>query len=112
MSVVDGSVLVVYQGGVSAAVGDLRFGGGVDRVPQDGDGLGHECEGDAPLNCLFDPVLGFADSGDVLSVVETDFDGPAGRVAGDDLGGGRGHVGGHYRDVVAFSGLLAGSGGF
>src|SRR5664279_2906719 len=27
-----------------------------------------------------------------------------GRVAGDDLGGGRGHVGGHYRDVVAFSG--------
>ena len=53
-------------GGVSAAFGDLRFGGGVDRVPQDGDGLGHECEGDAPLDCLFDPVLGFADAGDVF----------------------------------------------
>jgi hypothetical protein len=54
---VDGSVLVVYQGAFLAAFGDLRFGGGVGCVPQDGDGLGHECERDAPLNGLFDPVL-------------------------------------------------------
>jgi len=89
MSVVDGSVFGGVPGGNSCAVGDLRFGICVDRVPQDRDGLGHECEGDAALNCLFDPVLGFADSGDVFPVVEADFDGPAGRVAGDDLGGGR-----------------------
>src|SRR5450755_726066 len=91
-------------GGVSAAFGDLRFGGGVGGVPQDGDRLGHECEGDAALNGFFDPVLGFADAGDVFPVVEADFDGPAGRVAGDDLGGGCGHVGGDYCDVVVLVG--------
>ena len=85
MSMVDGSGLVVYRVTVSAAFGYLRFGAGVDRVPQDGDGLGHECEGDAALDCLFDPVLGFADAGEVFPVVEADFDGPPGRVAGDDL---------------------------
>ena len=68
----DGSVLVVYSGR-SAAVGDLRFGFGVGGVPQDGDGLGHECEGDAPLDGFFDPVLGFADAGGVFPVVEADF---------------------------------------
>ena len=91
-------------GGVSAAFGDLRFGFGVGGVPQDGDGLGHECEGDAALDGFFDSVLGFADAGDVFPVVEADFDGPAGCVAGDDLGGGCGHVGGDDCDVVAFVG--------
>src|SRR6478752_1418246 len=33
--------------------------------------------------------------------MEADFDGPPGCVAGDDLGGGRGQVGGDDRDVVA-----------
>ena len=89
---------------VSAELRDLRFRVGVAGVPQDDDRLGHECERDAALNCFFDSVLGFADSGDVFAVVEADFDGPAGRVAGDDLGGGRGRVGGDDRDVVAFSG--------
>ena len=42
-------------------------------------------KGTLPLDCLFDPVLGFADAGDVFPVVEADFDGPPGRVAGDDL---------------------------
>ena len=70
-------------GGVSAAFGDLRFGVGVAGVPQDDDGLRHECEGDAALDCLFEPVLSLADAGDVFPVVEADFDGPAGCVAGD-----------------------------
>src|SRR6476620_383297 len=88
-------------GGVSAAFGDLRFGAGVGGVPQNGDGLTHEGEGDAAFDGLLHTVLCFADAGNVLPVVEADLDGPPGRVAGYDLGGGRGHVGGHYRDVVA-----------
>ena len=58
MSVMDGVGFGGVPGGVSAAFGDLRFGGGVDRVPQDGDGLGHECEGGAALNCFFEISFG------------------------------------------------------
>ena len=57
-------------GGVSVAFGDLRFGVGVAGVPQHDDGLRHEGEGDAALNCFLDAVLGFADAGDVFPVVE------------------------------------------
>src|SRR3989442_11994362 len=57
-------------------------------------------QGGGSFDRFLDPVAGLADAGDVFRVVEGDFDGPAGGVAGDDLRGGRVHVGGDDGDLV------------
>jgi hypothetical protein len=66
-------------------------------------------EWDGPLHGFRDAVACFPDTEDVLDIEERDLDGPAGRVAGDDLRRCGGEVGGDQCDVVSVGG--AGFGG-
>src|ERR1700758_4502815 len=63
---------------------------------------------DGPADGLLAAVLGVTDAGLVFGFLEAHLDRPAVAVALDDLGGGRGEVGGDQRELVAggFGGVL------
>src|SRR5664279_2524723 len=100
MSMVDGSVLVVYQGAFLRRSAICVSGLALVVYHRTVMVWAMNVKGTLRWTAFSTRFWVFADAGDVFPVVEADFDGPAGRVAGDDLGGGRGHVGGDDRDVV------------
>ena len=101
---VDGSVLVVYQGAFLRRSAICLSGLALVVYHRTMMVCAMNVKGTLRWTAFSTRFLGFADTGDVFRVVEADFDRPPGRVAGDDLGGGRGHVRGDDRDVVAFVG--------
>jgi len=93
-----------------AAVCDVGGGVAVEVVPEDEQAVAEQPEGDGPLHGLGHPVAGLPDAQDVLHVEEGDLDAPPRRVAGDDLLGCGGEVGGDQREVIAAGGAGRASG--
>jgi hypothetical protein len=92
---------VRLSGGGRWAVGGVGAGLAVQCVPDDEQAMAEQSEGDGAFDGFGDAVAGLAYAEDVLDVEEGDFDAPAGGVAGDDLLGWCGEVGGDQREVIA-----------
>ena len=107
MSAVDGWVLALYQGArrrrasVSAGVVPGR------GVPDDGDRLAGELEGESALDGGRDPVAGLAAAEDLLAVFYRDLDGPPGCEPVDDGGGAGTRIGCDQGQVESGPGLVA-----